>query len=285
MRPDTTPARRLATARTVLFVPGDRPERFDKAAASGADLVVVDLEDAVAPDAKDAARESATGWLAANPGGVRINAADSIWFDADVAAVSQQPCVVMVPKSASPEALEDLSRRLAPGSVVLALVETAAGVAAAVALAAAPGVARLAFGSYDLAAELGVSPDDRDAMAWSRGALVIASAAAGLPAPFDGVTGDVTDDATLRDDVSVAARLGLTGKLCVHPRQVRLVHETLAPAEEELAWAREIVSAAAGGGVTVVGGRMVDKPVVDRARRLLASAPGEAGHETREDPA
>lgn len=269
-RSSEAPAELLAAARTVLFVPGDRPERFDKAAASGVDLVVIDLEDAVAPDAKAAARQNAVAWMASHACGVRVNAAGTEWFHDDVLAVSAHPCVVMVAKAESPEVLGSLASRLAPGSAVLALVETAAGVAAATSVASAPGVGRLAFGSYDLAAELGVSPDDRDAMAWSRGALVIASAAAGIPAPIDGVTGDIRDDARLRSDVEAAARIGFSGKLCIHPRQVPVVHEALAPSEDELAWAEAVVASAAGGGVTVVDGRMVDKPVVDRARRLLA---------------
>lgn len=252
-------------------MPGDRPERFDKAAASGADLVVLDLEDAVAPDAKSAARQNAVAWLASHPCGVRINASGTEWFADDVEAVSGHACVVMVAKAESPKVLGEVADLLAPGSALLALVETAAGVAAATSVASAPGVGRLAFGSYDLAAELGVSPDDRDAMAWSRGALVIASATAGIPAPIDGVTGDIRDDARLRSDVEAAARIGFSGKLCIHPRQVPVVHEALAPSEEELAWAQAVVASAAGGGVTVVDGRMVDKPVVDRARRLLAS--------------
>ncbi len=274
-----SPASVLAAARTLLFVPADRPERFAKAPASGADLVVLDLEDAVAPDAKTTAREHAVAWLAEHGGGVRINAAGTDWHADDVAAVAAHVCVVMVAKAESPEALTALAARLAPGSAVLALVETAAGVARAVAVAAAPGVDRLAFGSYDLAAELGVSPDDREAMAWSRGALVVASAAAGLPAPFDGVTGDIRDDDRLRSDVRASARTGFSAKLCIHPRQVPVVHEALAPSAEELAWAKAVVSAAAGGGVSVVDGRMVDKPVVERARRLLATVrpapPGE----------
>lgn len=274
-----SPADLLAAARTLLFVPADRPERFAKAAASSADLVMLDLEDAVAPDAKTSARDHAVTWLAEHAGGVRINAAGTPWHADDVAAVAAHPCVVMVAKAESPEALADLAARLAPGSAVLALVETAAGVAQAVAVAAAPGVGRLAFGSYDLAAELGVSPDDREAMAWSRGALVVASAAAGLPAPFDGVTGDIRDDDRLRDDVHAAARVGLSAKLCIHPRQVPVVHEVLAPSAAEVAWAEKVMAAAADGGVSVVDGRMVDKPVVERARRLLTTVrtapPGE----------
>lgn len=267
----SSPSDVLAAARTLLFVPADRPERFAKAAASGADLVVLDLEDAVAPDAKTAAREHAVAWLAEHGGGLRINAAGTPWHAHDVAAVAAHPCVVMVAEAESPEALADLSARLAPGSAVLALVETATGVAQAVALAAAPGVGRLAFGSYDLAAELGVSPDDWEAMAWSRGALVVASAAAGLPAPFDGVTGDIHDEDRLRGDVHASARIGFSAKLCIHPRQVPVVHTALAPSVGEVVWAEKVVAAAAGGGVSVVDGRMVDKPVVERARRLLST--------------
>ena len=275
----------LESARTALFVPADRPERFAKAAGSGADLVLLDLEDAVAPDAKVAAREHAADWLTSHHAGVRVNAPGTTWFGDDLEAVSAGPRVVMVPKAESPEILHEIADRLAPGSVVLALVETAAGVVRAADIAATPGVARLAFGSYDLATELGVSPDDREAMAWSRGALVLASAAAGLPAPLDGVTGDVTDEAALRDNMEAAARLGFSGKLCIHPRQVAPVHDALAPAPYEVAWARRVLAADCTGGVTVVDGKMVDTPVVERARRLLASAGRGAGTgSTREEP-
>lgn len=262
-------------AGTLLFVPGDRPERFAKAAAAGADLVVVDLEDAVAPGRKDRAREDAAAWLEGDPSAVRavrVNAADTGLLDADLAALSGRDCVVMLPKAEDPAVVGDVLARLSPGSCVVALVETAAGVLAAATLAAVTGVGRLAFGSFDLAAQLGVSPDDRLAMAPSRGALVLASAAAGLAAPIDGVTGDIMDDAVLRDDLAHAVRLGFGAKLCIHPRQVPVARAVLRPSPEDVTWARKVVAAAREGGVVLVAGRMVDKPVVDRARRILASA-------------
>jgi len=261
----------LARARTLLFAPGHRPDRFAKASASGAGLVVLDLEDAVAPADKEAARGHVRDWLAdGHPCAVRVNASGTPWHEDDLDALSGHDCVVMVPKSESAAVLSGITSRTGVG--VLALVETAAGVLEAPRIAAATGVERLALGTFDLAAELGVSPDDHAAMAWSRGALVLASAAAAIAPPVDGVTGDVGDDERLRSDVRRAAAVGFSGKLCIHPRQVALAEEQLAPAAEEVRWARTVlagVEAAGGAAVVVVEGRMVDKPVIDRARRIL----------------
>ncbi|WP_343900794.1 aldolase/citrate lyase family protein, partial [Nocardioides aquaticus] len=173
--------------------------------------------------------------------------------------------------------------------------------AAATAIARASSVDRLVLGTYDLAAQLGVSPDDRLAMAGARQALVLASAAAGLAPPVDGVTGAVGDEAVLVDDLEHAVRLGLGGKLCLHPRQVPVAAAAFRPTADEVAWAERVVAAAAGSaggsaggpaggpaggsvggssggsaggtgasGVVLLDGQMVDKPVVDRARRVLA---------------
>lgn len=268
----------LETARTLLFVPGDRPDRFAKAAASGAGLVILDLEDAVAPTDKDAARRHVTEWLArGHRCAVRINGAATSWHDEDLAAVAPYECSVVVPKAESPEGLARASRLLHQASVMMALVETAAGVLAAPAVASVAGVRRLALGTFDLGAELGVAPDDEEAMAWSRGAMVLASAAAAIAPPVDGVTAAVDDEERVRSDVRRAARIGFTGKLCIHPRQVGVVEDVLRPTEEELGWARSVVEAAEASAVVVVDGKMVDKPVVDRARRLLeqqARTPG-----------
>lgn len=263
----------LAVARTLLFVPGNRPERFTKAAASGADLVVLDLEDAVRPTDKTEARHHVTGWLAQDqPCAVRINARGTPWHDDDVAAVSLHRCVVMVPKAEEPQALSQLARALPAGSCLIALVETARGVTQAVAIAGTVGVERLAFGSLDLASQLGVAPDDDVAMAWPRGALVMASAAAGITPPVDGVTGDVNDNDRLRRDVAYAVRLGFSGKLCIHPRQVGVVADALRPTRDEVAWARSVVEHAEEGGVVLLHGQMVDKPVLERAHRILSNA-------------
>lgn len=254
----------IAAARTFLFVPGDRPDRYAKAAAAGADVVVLDLEDAVAPGAKDAAREHVVAWLAAgHTAVVRINAAGTPWHAADLAAV-RDAAAVMVPKAERPEDLDGLSS-------VLPLVETARGVTAATELCAVPTVVRPVFGSIDLAADLGVDPLSRTALLHARSALALAAAAAaGCAPPVDGVTTALSDVDAVRDDTRHAVELGFTGKLCVHPRQVPVVHEAFRPSEEELAWARSVL--AAGDGVSVVDGRMVDPPVLSRAARLLSRA-------------
>nr|WP_062334898.1 CoA ester lyase [Herbidospora sakaeratensis] len=246
--------------RAALFVPGDRPDRFAKAAAAGADTIILDLEDAVAPAAKPMARERVRAWLAGGGSGlVRINARGTEWHADDVALVTEFGCGVMIPKA---ESAADVFGTAYP------LIETAAGLLNAREICAAPGVVRPAFGSVDLAAQLGVSPDDRTALLQARSLLVLAARAAGVGAPLDGVTTDLTSDDRVRGDAEHAASLGFSGKLCVHPRQVGPVLAAFTPSEEDLAWAREVL-AASTGGVGVVRGRMIDKPVVDRARRLL----------------
>lgn len=264
-----------AGARTLLFVPADRPARFPKALAAGADLVVLDLEDAVPPERKHEARQHVVAAVGVEHRfAVRINASGTPWHNEDVGALCDRPCVLMLPKAESPDAVADLVARLAEGSAVIALVETAAGVLASTSVAAAPGVARLALGTFDLAAQLSVAPDDREAMAAARGQLVLASFAAGLPGPIDGVTGDVSSPEALQADVDFARRLGFGGKLCIHPRQVPVAAARLRPGDAEVEWARTVLRAVAasealGSAVVVVAGQMVDKPVVDRAKRLL----------------
>lgn len=267
----------LTTARSLLFVPGDRPDRFAKAGASDADAIVLDLEDAVAPDAKPQAREHVGGWLRGHAAAhvtavVRINAAGTDAHEDDVAAARRLGRPVMLPKAEDPAHITRVVRELGGTVPLVALIETAAGVLRAPEICAVPGVVRIAFGSVDLAAQLGVAHTDREAMRHARATLVLASAAAGLAPPVDGVTTAVDDPDAVRSDAAYARRLGLAGKLCVHPRQVPAVHEAFAPTREELRWAREVVASASDGAVTVLDGAMVDKPVVDRARRLLAAA-------------
>ncbi len=257
----------LGSARTVLFVPGDRPDRFAKAAAAGADAVVVDLEDAVAPADKDAARAHAVAWLeAGNEAVVRVNAVGTPWHDADVAALAG--AAIMLPKAERPADVERAGR------VVVPLVETAAGLAAAREVCAVAGVVRPAFGSIDLAAELGVDPGSHTALLHARSALVLAAAAAGCAPPLDGVTTALDDPRALRRDTAHAVELGFTGKLCVHPRQIGPVHDALRPSDEDIAWARRVLAAgeSAGESAVAVDGRLVDRPVRLRARRLLDRA-------------
>jgi citrate lyase subunit beta/citryl-CoA lyase len=263
-------AGRVRDAATLLFVPGDRPERFGKAAAAGAGLVVLDLEDAVAADRKEYAREQVTAWLAGNAGyAVRVNAAGTPWHDEDLAALATRRCTVMLPK-AEPAGTRAAATRLGVLPAMIALIETARGVLDARETATVPNVQRLALGSFDLAAELGVDPADRDALLAARGALVLASAAAGLPGPVDGVTADLHNEANLTDDVRYARALGFTGKLCVHPKQVPVAAAALCPSREEVCWAESV--AGADDGAIAVAGQLVDKPVRERAERILRQA-------------
>lgn len=208
---------------------------------------------------------------------MRVNAPDTPWFEDDVAALAPHVDVVLLPKAQDPSVVSELVARLRrerPDAGVLALVETAAGVLAAAATAAVPGVVRLAFGNFDLATELGLHPDDRDTLRSLRTQLVVAAAAAGLPAPVDGVSGAIDDAAAIEADTRDALRGGYAAKLCIHPRQVPVVAAALAPSAEEVAWAQRVVEAweSATSGAVALDGTMVDKPVVDRARRVLGAA-------------
>ncbi|MFJ3780090.1 HpcH/HpaI aldolase/citrate lyase family protein [Streptomyces sp. NPDC090075] len=262
---------RVGAARSLLFVPGSRQDRFDKAVSAGADLVIIDLEDAVAPPDKDRARDNTAAWLAlGNQAIVRINPPGTAWAETDLRMAATHGSPVMVPKAEDPTALAELAARTAGRCALVPLIETALGVERALALCGTPGVTRAAFGNVDLATQLGVAPDDQTALAFARSRLVLASAAAGIASPVDGITTAVHDTAALRTDTDHARRLGFTGKLCIHPAQLQLVTEGFAPSAEELRWAGAVLNA--GDSVTTVDGQMVDKPVRERARRILAHA-------------
>ena len=264
-------------ARTLMFVPGDRPDRFAKAVASGADGIVLDLEDAVAPSKKDAARSLVAGWLAGGgSAAVRVNAADTPWFADDLAAIGGWGCTIMLPK-ASVEDVAAAVARLGDDARLLALIETAAGIIDAPSICASPNVDRAAFGSIDLSTEIGVNPNDREALCWPRSTVVVASAAAGIAPPLDGVTTDLSSGEPARADAEYAVRLGFTGKLCIHPVQITPVKAAFAPSPEQIAWARTVLGAV-GDGAMKVDGQMIDAPVLERARRLLAR------HELRTAP-
>ncbi|MGD9958065.1 HpcH/HpaI aldolase/citrate lyase family protein [Nocardioides sp.] len=265
---------RARGATSWLFVPGDRPERFRRALDTGADVVVLDLEDGVAPDRKDEARTNVVAFVEQEPAVcVRINGATTAWHDDDLQALAGREVMVMVPKAADIATLDHVADHLAAHGVLIALLETAEGILQASRVATHASVHRLAFGSHDLAAQLAVSPDDQSALLRSRSELVLASAAAGLGAPVDGVTLAVRDDEALSRDVAAAAALGFGGKLCIHPSQVSRVRALFRPSPEQLAWAQGILAAAAGShGVVLVDGEMVDGPVLARAERIVWAA-------------
>lgn len=275
----------MKTPHSYLFVPGDRPERFAKACASGAHAVLIDLEDAVAPAAKDDARAAIARWLAGDEARalaaqprppqllLRLNATDTPWHAADRQLLAH-PLVrgAMLPKSESAADLVALHARLRADQVLLPLVETVRGWYQALELARAPGVQRLAFGSVDFCADSGIR-GDREELILVRSQLVLLSRLAGLAAPLDGVSLALDDAAALEADVQRARRFGFGGKLCIHPRQVQAVNTGFAPSPAEQAWARRVVAAveSEGLGAIRVDGKLVDKPVLLLAQGVLAA--------------
>lgn len=270
----------IALARSILFVPGHRPERFAKALATGADAVVIDLEDAVPAGEKAAARQAVLARPAPPAGvalGVRMNPVPTPEGIADLAALIEAaaPDFLILPKAEAAAELSIVARafaRHARPPQLIALIESAEGLANATAIAAVPGCAALAMGGIDLAADLGC------AVAWEpllphRAALVLAAARHGrgvVDVPFV----SLDDEAGLTEETRRVQALGFTAKLAIHPRQVAVIQGVLTPTEEEVARARKIVAAmeAAAGGVCVVDGKMVDLPVLRAAQRVLARA-------------
>ena len=266
-------------ARTYLFVPGDRPDRFAKAFASGADAVVIDLEDAVAPSQKEAARAALAAWCSGTHQHqaqlvVRINDEASEWFDADLALLrTLGPCSVMLPKAESAQQVERIIAALVPGTDVIALVESARGLLEVDAIARASGVQRLAFGTLDYALDLGLTDDPRGLL-YPASRIGLASKMADLPPPIAGITAAIDDDFALRRDFDLARACGFGAKLCIHPRQIDTVHVMLAPTPEQCDWAARVLAAAhAGIGAVQVDGKMVDRPVLLRARAILDHPP------------
>lgn len=262
----------FASASSWLFVPATRPDRIARARDSGAHAVIVDLEDAVAPRDKSAARAQLASALSGDERiALRINAAGTPWFDDDLAFAAGQPGIagIVVSKSESVDVLRDIAVR-APRLALLPLIETARGMAVADTLAAQAGVVRLLFGSIDFRLDLDLGDED-ESLLYFRSRLVLASRCAGRAAPVDGVTVVINDEATLQADTARARRLGFGGKLCIHPRQVSVVNSGFQPNPEDVAWAQRVVALGAESeGVAVIDERMVDRPVVEQARRVLA---------------
>jgi citrate lyase subunit beta/citryl-CoA lyase len=269
----------LADARTFLFVPGNRPARFEKAARSGADAIVLDLEDAVPQADKAVARAAiAAAWAGLHAIGVplvvRTNSVDQPLGQQDLEWLAGlvAPAGAMLPKAESAAAMQAAHAKL-PGVPLLPLIESAAGWSALPDIAAVPGVQRLVVGHIDFMADTGLQcGEDEAELTPLRFAVAMATRLQRLAPAVDGVTVAIQDDERLRQDTRRALRLGFGAKLCIHPRQVAVVHEVLAPTQAEADWARRVVAAdaASGGAAVQVDGRMVDLPVVLQARRLLA---------------
>lgn len=263
-----------AVPRSYLFVPATRTDRVQKARASGAHAVIVDLEDAVAPDAKETARSALAAALdVTGPVLVRINGFTTPWF-ADDAALARHPSVVgvVLPKCESADQVRATAERCG-GKAVLPLIESAHGMARAEVIAAEASTQRLVFGSLDFQLDLGIDGEE-DELLMFRSQLVLASRLAGKAAPVDGVTPQFDRPEPVRAAALRARRLGFGAKLCIHPHQVEHVNAAFRPTTEEVRWARAVLDAVdtTGSAALAVAGRMVDAPVIARARQILAEA-------------
>ncbi|SIR98222.1 HpcH/HpaI aldolase/citrate lyase family protein [Micromonospora avicenniae] len=270
---------------TWLYVPGDRPDRFAKAVASGADAVILDLEDAVVAGRKAYARDAVAEFLADEqpvPVQVRVNELTGPDVDADLVAVAGRPGLagLRLPKVESAATVVSIAGRV---DVPLhPLVESALGLEAAYAIASAdPAVASIGLGEADLRSDLGVSDDD--GLAWARGRVVVAARAAGLAPPAMSVYADVVDVAGLAASCAVGRRLGFLGRTAIHPRQLPVIVEAFRPAEREVARAAELLAAVAdaqrrdSGTVVLPDGRFADRAMVAAARRTVDLAARYAG--------
>lgn len=264
--------------RSALFVPATRPERIPKALQSGADQVIVDLEDAVAEDLKAQARASLDAFLNDNPQArvlVRINAPQHQQQAADIELCRRQPGVVAVllPKAESAAQVEQAA---ACGKPVWPIIESARGLLELPAIARARGVERLSFGALDLGLDLGLASDTAGAqriLDQARYTILLHSVLAQLAPPLDSVFADINNSAGMARMAADARDMGFGGLLCIHPGQVAVIHAAFMPRQDELDWARRVLDAVAStGGVFVLDGQMVDAPVIGLARRVLRRA-------------
>ena len=259
--------------RSYLFAPGHNAKLLNRVFDAGADAVMLDLEDAVPPDAKVTARAMVAEVLLERSAWVRVNAAQTAWCEADLAAVAERALGIRIPKVESASDVEWVTAR-APGKPIICAIESARGVLAAREIAAVPGVRFLAMGGVDLQRDLNTSGGNLQTL-YARSYLVLASRAAGIEPPIDSVFPLLDDTAGLRDQAQFARSLGFFGKSAIHPRQLDILHEIFTPTETEIEWAQSVLAgfdAAGGGGFALPSGEFVDLPVADRARRVLEIA-------------
>ncbi|AZE83946.1 citrate lyase beta chain, putative [Pseudomonas orientalis] len=262
--------------RSALFVPATRPERIPKAIATGADRVILDLEDAVQENLKEQARDNLERFLSDNPNApilVRVNAPDHWAHEADLKLCRRHAAVsgVLLPKA---ESAEHVLRAANTRKPIWPIIESAKGLVELQVIAQTQGVERLSFGSLDLGLDLNLTTGSHAAqqiLSHARYAVLLATRVAGLAPALDGVFAAIQDTVGLHSTVEFARDMGFGGALCIHPSQVAIIHQALKPALEELHWAQRVMDAARSGeGVFVLDGQMVDAPVIARAQAILA---------------
>jgi len=259
--------------RSYLFAPGHNAKLLDKVFGAGADAVMLDLEDAVPPEAKCQARAMVAEVLLDHPAWVRVNAAQTSWCQADLEAVASWAFGIRIPKVESAADVRWVTSR-APGKPVICAIESARGVLAAQEIATVPGVRFLAMGGVDLQRDLNADGGNLHTL-YVRSHLVLASRAAGIEPPIDSVFPHLNDPDGLREQAQFARSLGFFGKSAIHPRQLETLHQVFTPTTNEVEWANQVLTsfeAAGGEAVQLPSGEFVDLPVADRARRLLQIA-------------
>lgn len=275
----------MSARRSLLFVPGARPDRFDKALASGADMVCVDLEDAVPPDGKDAAREAALGWLIEQDAGtapervVRINGLKTVAGLRDLsraAELSPQAGLIFLPKVDGPEELkiaDAILTEAGSSAGLIALIESVDGLENVQAIASATSrLEMLLFGAVDLSAELGCDLE-HEPLLYARSRIVHAARRAGIGV-LDVPSLAVRDNSVVRIEAEAAKSIGFSGKAAIHPANVDAINTVFSPTEQELRKAREImeVFAASPTGLVVIDGKLIEKPVVRKMEQIVAAA-------------
>lgn len=264
--------------RSFLFVPATQPERIVKALDSNADIVIVDLEDAVAPDEKSKGRQALSHFLDNYPSAqiiVRVNPVTSREFREDISLCGSYAGIVgvMLPKV---ETVHQIEQATAIKKPVWPLIETARGLIALSTLVFTQGIERLTFGSVDLATDLNLKPGSAGAdklLDQCRYELVLCSRSAGLPPPVESVVPEINDLSKVENTAIQASEMGFSGMLCIHPKQLSIIHSAFSPSEHELAWAHQVIEGASRcAGAFQLHGKMIDAPVIERAKMLLRRA-------------
>jgi citrate lyase subunit beta/citryl-CoA lyase len=258
---------------TPLFVPGDRPERFAKAAASAADSIIIDLEDAVDASSKDAARANLLAHeVTGKPVMVRINGEGTPWWADDLEALGKARVdVVLVPKAETKAAMEAAARAVGRDVPTIALVESAVGLERLADILSASRVLCASFGSLDYALDMGCEPT-WEPLLYTRSRIVYQSRLAGLAAPLDGVTLAIDDPDLVQEEAMLARAMGFGGKLSIHPKQIAPAAAAFRPSEKDVAWAERVLAAVTSDAAVKVDGQMIDKPLVEKARRIMAAS-------------
>jgi citrate lyase subunit beta/citryl-CoA lyase len=267
----------MTRARSWLFVPATRPDRFAKGAASGADRVILDLEDAVSPSEKVEARRNLARAVIPRdvPVYVRVNSALTPWFEDDLAVAATLAIRgILLPKADSAAHVERAAQAIPNEFAIVPIIETAIGFWNVLDVARAPRVERLVFGGLDFSLDTGMQDGD-GAFDYVRSRIVIASRVAGIAPPIDYVTLAIDDQELLERHTARSRHFGFGGKLCIHPKQIPMTNDAFRPSDDEVAWARSVLreqAARPDDAVFAYRGELVDRPVLERARQIVAAA-------------